>query len=173
MDTIKHIYKFPLVHVHQKMRSVCQHYWLHTYSWLSYSSVLQGALCRYCVLFKRKWSAIDRAKNPLGQFVLKPLSSLNKANEHIQAHEKTEYHVFSKEQAENFIINFENPNKAIDLILDNENQEQEATNRKILSSIIKCILFIAKQNLALRGHDDDGIARKSVDNLGNIFITIK
>ncbi len=27
--------KFPLVQMHQKMRSVCQHSWLHTYPWLS------------------------------------------------------------------------------------------------------------------------------------------
>ena len=60
-------------------------------------------------------------------------------------HEKTEYHTFSKQQAENFKINFVNPNKAIDIILiDNVNQQQEATNRKILSSIIKCILFISE-----------------------------
>ncbi|CAF1365977.1 unnamed protein product, partial [Adineta ricciae] len=166
-------YKFPLVQMHQKMRSVCQHSWLQTYPWLGYSPILQDVLCCYCVLFKRQCSVADRARNSLGQLVFKPLSSLNKASEYLQLHEKTEYHIFSKQQAENFKLNFEHPNKAIDIILDNANQEQEATNRKILSSIIKCIMFIAKQNLAFRGHDDDGIDHKSSENLGNIVFALK
>jgi hypothetical protein len=164
-------YNFPKIKVHQKMRSVCQHSWLSTYPWLSYSLILRGVLCRYCVLFKRKWSQTDRAKNPLGQLVLKPLTSLHKAHDYFQLHEKTDYHLFSKEQAEKFTLNYLNPNNAIDHILDSECQQQEATNRKILSSIIKCILFIGKQNLALRGHDDDGIDHHSMDNLGNIILT--
>jgi hypothetical protein len=122
-------------------------------------------------LFKRKWSPSDRAKNPLGQLVVKPLISLHKAHDYFQLHEKTDYHLFSKEQAEQFMLNYSNPNNAIDHILDNEHQQQEATNRKILSSIIKCILFIGKQNLAFRGHDDDGIVHNSLDNLGNIILT--
>ena len=160
-------YRFPQVNVHRKMRSVCQHSWLSTYSWLSYSLVLQGVICRYCVLFNRKWSSNDKAKNPLGQLVLKPLTSLNNAHHFIQTHEKTDYHLFSKEQAENFVVNYINPDKSIDRILDNESQQQEVTNRKILSSIIKCILFIGKQNLAFRGHDDDGISHVTNSNLGN------
>lgn len=160
-------YQFPQVNVHRKMRSVCRHSWLSTYPWPSYSLILHGVLCRYCVLFKRKWSAYDTAKNPLGQLVLKPLTSLNNAHHSIQTHETTDYHLFSKEQAENFIVNYVNLSKSIDHILDNENQQQEAINRKVLSSIIKCILFIGKQNLAFRGHDDDGISHTPISNLGN------
>ncbi|CAF2865997.1 unnamed protein product [Rotaria sp. Silwood2] len=159
-------YKFPQVNKNQKMRSVCQHSWLTTYPWLSYSSILQGVLCRYCILFQRKSSPNDPAKNALGQLVVKPLTSLNKANEYFRSHEKTDYHLFSKEQAELFINNYTDTSKSIDHILDSEYQQQEASNRKILSSIIKCILFIGKQNLAFRGHDDDGIDHKST-GLGN------
>ena len=125
------------------MRSVCQHSWLSTYPWLSYSHVLSGVVCRYCVLFQRKWSSNDRAKNPLCQLVLKPLTALHKARDVFNPTKKTEYHLFS-----------------------------EATNRKFLSSIIKCILFIAKQNLAFRGHDDDGVPQKSTDGLGNMILQL-
>ncbi len=163
-------YKFPQINMNQKMRSVCQRSWLFTYPCLSYSQTLQGVLRRYCVLFQRKWSASDRAKNSLGQLVLKPLTSLHKAHDYIQSHEKTDYHLFSKEQAERFIMNYSDPNKAIDHILDNENQQQEANNRKTLPSIIKCIIFIGKQNLAFRGHDEDGIAHKSTNGLGSIIL---
>lgn len=162
-------YKFPKILIYKIMRSVCQHSWLSTYSWLSYSLVLGGVFCRYCVLFKRRWSSADRAKNSLGQLVSKPLTSLHNANEEIQSHEKTNYHIFSKEQAENFIINFSTPDKAIDRVLDKEDQEQIATNRKILASIIKCVLFLGKQNLAFRGDDDDGIGSDSKQGLGNKF----
>ena len=165
-------YKFPQIEMNQKVRSVCQHSWLSTYPWLSYSHVLSGVVCRYCALFQRKWSSNDRAKNPLCQLVLKPLTALHKARDCIQSHQKTEYHLFSEEQAEKFVENYLDPNKSIDHILDNENQQQEATNRKFLSSIIKCILFIAKKNLAFRGHDDDGVPQKSTDGLGNMILQL-
>ena len=153
----------------QKMRSVCQHSWLSTHLWLSHSDMLQGVLCRYCILFQRKSSANDPARNALGQPVVKPLTSLNKANEHFQSHEKTNYHLFSKEQAELFIKNYTDTSKSIDHILDNEYQQQEASSRKILLSIIRCILFIGQQNLTFRGRDDDGIDHKPTQSLGIFF----
>ncbi|CAF1291909.1 unnamed protein product [Rotaria sp. Silwood1] len=160
-------YEFPQVNMNQKVRSVWQHSWLLSYPWLGYFHTLEGVLCRYCILFQRKWSAKDPGKNALGQLVVKPLTSLNKAHDYFRSHEKTDYHLFSKEQAELFIISYTDPSKSIDRILDNEYQQQEAINRKILASIIKCILFIGKQNLAFRGHDDDGIDYKSTEGLGN------
>ncbi|CAF4138466.1 unnamed protein product, partial [Rotaria sordida] len=81
-------YKFLQVNVHQRIRSVCRHSWLSTYPLLSYSLTLQGDLCRYCVWFKRRWSAYDPAKNPLSQLVLKPLTSSYNAYHYIQTHEK-------------------------------------------------------------------------------------
>ncbi|CAF3907768.1 unnamed protein product, partial [Rotaria sp. Silwood1] len=158
-------YEFPQVNMNQKVRSVCQHSWLLSYPWLGYFHTLEGVLCRYCILFQRKWSAKDPGKNALGQLVVKPLTSLNKAHDYFRSHEKTDYHLFSKEQAKLFIISYTDPSKSIDRILDNEYQQQEAMNRKILASIIKCILFIGKQNLAFRGHDDDGIDYKSTEGL--------
>ncbi len=56
------------------------------------------------------------------------------------------------------------------IYIDNEHQQQQASNRKILSSIIKCILFIDKQNLPFRGYDDDGIAHNSLDNFVNVIL---
>lgn len=133
-------YKFPQILIHKIKRSVCENSWLSRYPWLSYSLVLSGVVCRYCVLFKRKCSSTDRAKNSLGQLVSKPLTSLHHAHEEMQCHEKTSYHVFSKEQAENFIINYSTPDNAMDRVLDKEDQGQISTNRKILSSIIKMYL---------------------------------
>ena len=46
-------YKFPQVNKNQKMRSICQHSWLSTYPWLSYSDILQGVLCRCCILLQK------------------------------------------------------------------------------------------------------------------------
>jgi hypothetical protein len=68
-------------------------------------------------LFKQKWSPSDRAKNPLGQLVVKPLVSLHKAHDYFQLHEKNDYRLFSKEQAEKFMLNYSNPNNAIDHML--------------------------------------------------------
>ena len=122
-------YKFPQVKIYQKMWSVCQHSWLSTYPWLSYSLVLQGVFGRYCVLCKRKWSSSDRARNPARQLILKQLTSLYNAHDDIQSHEKSDYHLFSKEHAEKVIVTHCNPEKVINHTLDKEDQQQTITDK--------------------------------------------
>ena len=77
--------------------------------------------------------------------------------------------MFSKEQAELFIKNYTDISKSIDRILDNEYQQQEASSRKILSSIIKCILFYWPTKFSIQRPDDDGIDHKSTQSLGIFF----
>jgi hypothetical protein len=91
--------------------------------------------------------------------VTKPLSGafLKEANTYLRNHEQTQYHNYSKTQANEFISRHINPNLDVDHLLNVADQNQQHENRKILVSIVKCLLFLADQNLALRGHDDDGL----------------
>ena len=45
----------------------------------------------------------------------------------------------------------------VDFLLNVADQHQQDEYKKILFSIVKCILFLAANNLALRGHSDDGL----------------
>jgi hypothetical protein len=152
-------YKFPKIDHKGHSRSVCVPKWLVDFPWLSYSAKLKGVLCRYCVLFRRKSSYADPAKNQLGQLVNKPLSGafLKEATTYLKNHEQTQYHKYSTTQANEFVVRCINPNLDVDNILNVADQNQQHENRKILVSIVKCLLFLTGQNLALRGHDDDGL----------------
>lgn len=72
-------------------------------------------------------------------------------------HEQTQYHKYSTTQAKEFVIRHTNPNLDVDHLLNVADQHQQHENRKILVSILKCLLFLAGQNLAFRGHDGDGL----------------
>ena len=152
-------YKFPKIDHKGHSRSVCVPKWLADFPWLSYSSKLKGVLCRYCVLFGRKSSYADSAKNQLGQLVNKPLSGsfLKEATITLKNHEQTQYHKYSTTQANEFVIRHTTTNLNVDYLLNVADQHQQHENRKILLSIVKCLLFLAGQNLAFRGHDDDGL----------------
>jgi hypothetical protein len=46
-------------------------------------------------------------------------------------------------------------------------ETQQAENRKILINLVRCILFLAKQNISFRGDDDDGIPEEDNRSQGN------
>ena len=162
-------YKFPKIDVSGHSRSVCVVKWLSDFQWLSYSAKLTGVLCRYCVLFRRISSHADRGQNVLGQLVTKPLSgnSLKDAIITLRLHEQKHYHKYSTSQAEEFLVRHVSPRYDVDRLLNTADQDQQMENRRILISIVKCILFLASQNIALRGHDDDGIPDNVNMHLGN------
>ena len=53
--------------------------------------------------------------------------------------------------------------------------DQIASNRQILASIIKTILFCGRQNIALRRHRDSAIAleRDTFENYGNFWALLQ
>ena len=71
--------------------------------------------------------------------------------------EKNDNHLLSVQRANDFLINFENPNKmSVFVILNKHMKETTENNRKRLVPIVKIILFCARHNLPLRGHREQG-----------------
>lgn len=67
-----------------------QYQWLQKWHWLAYSSLLNGALCKFCVLFSRKKGGIgDQA---LGVLCTVQFNSWKNAIEKFSLHEMKEYH---------------------------------------------------------------------------------
>ena len=132
------------------------HDWLLKYTWLVYSSTLEGVICRFCVIFGRVLSS-DRARTALGQLVATPLRSLKDTTSLLRAHQTMNYHLDSVSRANEFLSRYSDPSEDIDRLMHRSDERQPMENRTILVSIARCLLFLAQQNLALRGADDDGL----------------
>jgi hypothetical protein len=90
-------------------------------------------------------------------------SLLNHAFNCISTHEKCDYHRLSVTQAAECVQRYSDVNVLLnDIIVDQENEK-----RIILASIIKCILFVSKQNIAFKGNDDNGLPNDENVNPGN------
>ncbi|CAM4782204.1 unnamed protein product [Rotaria magnacalcarata] len=156
-------YNYPKIEQSGKTRSVCQHSWLVRYSWLNYSKMHQGIYCRYCVLFSRKCE-----NQYLGQLIKKPLRSLKDATEYLSNHNECNYHKLSVSQATECVSRYAYTNSDVNILLNNINEQQQNENRRILASIIKCILFLSRKNIAFRGNDENGFSDDNNTNPGNL-----
>ncbi|CAM4832642.1 unnamed protein product [Rotaria magnacalcarata] len=155
-------YNYPKIEQSGKRRSVYQHSWLVRYSWLSYSKMHQGIYCRYCVLFSRKGE-----NQSLGQLINKSLRSLKDATEYLSNHNECNYHKLSVSQATECVSRYAHTNSDVNILLNNINEQQQNENRRILASIIKCTLFLSRQNIAFRGNDENGFLDDNNTNPGN------
>lgn len=127
--------------------------WLEQFKWLSYSAKDMGGYCKVCVLFGREEGG--RGNQALKKLVTVPLSSYKDALSDFQTHEKNKYHVKNFLKSENFVKNVEKKTN-VHLQIDAHLKDTIEKNRKRLVPIIKTIIFCGRQNLALRGHRDDG-----------------
>ena len=95
-----------------------QQRWLDQFSWLSYSSILAGGICRYCTLFPEQPRRGGSQGAKPGVLVLsayqKPYSKALGKDGILICHEKSAMHQRASELADLFKQNFKNPAKRID-----------------------------------------------------------
>ena len=68
----------------------------------------------------------------------------------------------------NFVVTMDNKASRVDLMLDKKAKEQLERNREVLRSILRCLEFCARQEIALRGHRDDETSTDADKSLGNL-----
>lgn len=129
--------------------------WLKAREWLVYSKKLDGAFCKYCVSFAP--SGAGKQGLPLGRLVRAKYSDWRHAQEDFRKHELTAYHANSKLDAENFLAVLNRQKLDILTQLDTSLKEQVEENRRLLSPVIKTVIFCGRQGLSLRGHRDGGL----------------
>ena len=127
---------------------------------------LQGAWCLLCVLFKTsdygggKGAGCCRGGGQLmGNFVRKPLkdfSDLTGKNGYLTKHKDSDFHKICKLRADEFLCRQKDKRKDIRNLLSEERRRQIEENRKMIAPIIDICMTMAKQNIAFRGHRDDG-----------------
>ena len=126
-----------------------QVYWLQQYPWLAYSKYLDGAFCLPCVLFGLNANNVDR-------LVKLPLTFWTSATGRFKKHSHSETHNHTVLSMDNFVRVMRRQIVPVDQQLDNVMRQQIDKNRKILSSLFQTVIFCGQNNIALRGHRDEG-----------------
>ncbi|XP_043478496.1 52 kDa repressor of the inhibitor of the protein kinase-like [Leptopilina heterotoma] len=130
---------------------------LEKFHWLVLSHKDQGLYCVYCTLFAI--TGKDFARSHLGRLVKEPLKVfdrlMGKKGILIQ-HESKQYHRMSIEIGIAFLMSYKNPEFDVANKIVTSRMAQTAENRERLRPIIKTIIFCGHQNIALRGHRDNG-----------------
>ena len=117
--------------------------WLDKYKWLAYSSVANGGLCKYCMLFPPPGSVSGSI----------PFTNLVKAcgkNGKLETHSQLQYPCCSKPSHRLFTTL-----RGVFSTISQRASEQYQTNLHVLTTIVRAILFCGRQNISLRGHRDD------------------
>ena len=131
-----------------------QHKWLSEFPWLAYSKSLDGAFCLNCVLFASEESTHNGSK--LNRLYRAPFRSWSNATSKFREHcEKSPLHRTATLMASHFRQCMEQKGKSIDLQVNELADQQVQKNREKLAPIVGAVIFLGRQNLALRGHRDD------------------
>lgn len=170
-------YKFPYSEHKKKGKNekrYLSHKHLNEFEWVVYSDINKGLFCKYCVFFS------DHSGNNrqlLQRLVKKPLISFAKImgnDGDLSAHNKIMYHRNAVSSSENFCKIYENPNTSITNRLAVNRAKTVEDNRNRLRPIIRTIIFLGRQNIPLRGNNEDvNITENIVNNDGNFRQLIK
>ena len=136
----------------KKKRLVFQLSWLDTYKWLAYSPRVNGGLCKFCILFPATTGQVAS-----GTFVTTPFRNLKKAGGtkgKLHSHAILKYHRDSAARVQAFMSTFQKPETSIQHCVSEQARMQYELNVKILSSVVRAVLFCGRQNIALQGHSD-------------------
>lgn len=117
-----------------------------------------------------------RNTEPLKKLVTVPLNTFAKLlgkDGGLESHQNNLYNTNLVLQAEEFLSQYEQPEKEVSNMIDSVRKRQILENRERIRPIIETIIFLARQNIPLRGHRDDGdlltmaSSNTSVINEGN------
>lgn len=138
--------------------------WLQKYTWLRYSPKLDGVFCGPCALF-----AGENCTNKV-VLVNRPFSNWVKITEALSKHAKVAYHHKALQDADILKSVIENPKSRIDILSSSVLQSRIQENKHIFGQIVRAILYLTKQGLALRGHREN--LRDEI-NPGNFLALMK
>ncbi|XP_022177819.1 zinc finger MYM-type protein 1-like [Myzus persicae] len=130
------------------------------WEWLAYSKEIDGAFCKYCVLFGKDY--VGKGSNQkVGSLISKPFIKWKDSIEKFTSHSNTDYHRFCTLTADNFRKVDTGEMCDVATQLNSYRQQQCEENRAALIPIIETIIFCGEQELSLRGNDDSGLLNLS------------
>ena len=137
-------YRFPSKQISGKSRSA-QAKWFADHQWLHYH--LDKLYCFYCI--KACQQNLISNKNKDDCFISRGFDSWNKAVERLRKHEGCDSH---KEAIER-ISKIPSSVKNIEEMFSSDMVKQKAENRRCLKIIVNALIYLARQNIALRNTD--------------------
>ena len=139
----------------------CCREWFRIFDFLSYSKIDDGLYCLGCRLFP------DTSHRRPTKLISEPYNNWKKAVDHLKSHATTDYHQGSLVKLKAFQSTYLNPSTRVDVTITHDGDEKIRTNKNILKSIVKSLLFCGRQGIALRGHRDDDTEKGSTFKKGN------
>lgn len=119
------------------------------------SRSLDAAFCTNCFIFQRE-SGGGRGGAQRSHITTIGFSNWKKATSEFRDHFLTDYHKSSSLFAENFISSYEAGVDRVTLMYQTHVAKEAEQNKKIITSIIRSVIFLARQNIPFRGHRDFG-----------------
>lgn len=120
-----------------------QNVWYTTFSWLHKEAATDGVLCFFCAQAGEQ----SIAKNSESAFVSSGFKNWNRARETFLKHESSCAH-------KSAIAQWLQRKKPIAAQLSTKHAADQLKARNCLVSLLKCLRFLARQGLPLRGHDE-------------------
>ncbi|KAL4088891.1 hypothetical protein QTP88_023975 [Uroleucon formosanum] len=125
---------------------------LKQFHWLVMSNVAHGLFCKYCFIFASY-------NNCLQNLVIKPLQKFSKLTGKdgvLSVHNNNKYHLNAVRAGKDFLKTYSCPKKQVINQISTQRLEQVKENCERLRLIIETLIFCGQQNIAIRGHRDDG-----------------
>ncbi|KAJ1135890.1 hypothetical protein NDU88_002319 [Pleurodeles waltl] len=122
--------------------------WFQDFPWLHYSDRVAGVLCFHCAKAKLL-KLTELSKNAEEAFCSTGYTNWKKAIERFKKHQSSYAHSYALNQLAHY-----RGCQPINQQLSQQIQQQQNEAWLCLNKIIHTIAFLAKQGLALRGHDD-------------------
>ncbi|XP_077975389.1 zinc finger MYM-type protein 1-like [Styela clava] len=121
-------------------------------SWLVYTQLSDGGgLCKICIVMQARLKHETLRDTA---FVTRPCIDYKKFMEKAVAHRDTNYHRESNIAAKNFVKSMET-GQNVRANMETQYATQTKENRRIMTSIVKTVMFCASGNISLRGHSGD------------------
>jgi len=125
-----------------------QHSWFAGFPWLHYSPELQSVLCYYCAkadslhLLKLAWKSE-------GAFMSTGFKNWKKAKEKFTSHEASHTHAYAVNQLQ------QTKAGCVATQISQQKAQQQRDARTALLKLLTSIRYLARQGLAIRGHETD------------------
>jgi len=115
--------------------------WYSKYPWLHFSVTLQRILCFYC-----SRAPVSPDSHPEPAFITKGFRNWRKAIEKFDTHQVSDFHRSAVNQGQ--------ANTSVSALLVKGNKDRQSFARRMLLMLMTSLRFLARQGLAVRGHED-------------------
>lgn len=139
--------------------------WYRTYPWLEYSVINDAAYCFPCRMFDERCYRTD---SPFTHVGLKDWKHATGKKGRLCEHERSATHMEAVVSWEQYKLNHQR-GTTIGQRLDNLGKQAIKDNRHFIKTVAAILLVCAKQEIAIRGHDE----REDSKNPGNFLSILK